>query len=457
VFVAATPFVVLDARTALADLRFEGRHMVLGHLGREEGRALLYYLKEAIPRGWTPVVAVGAVAGIIALLVRPASRREAVVGAVFALTLLAVMGGWRMAAPRYMLPLLPLTAAWAAALPAALTARFRPRAGRAVSLGLAALLLVVPLAALREDLGRSARPDSRSTALAWIREHVPAGSALLMERAGPEPDPDRYLVLYLPFHAVTPHIYDGAYSVPLYATFDLVVLSSAVSGRFLARPRDYPAQASFYDGLARGFEEAAVFEAGEYAGPTIRILRRREDPRLRDVSDIPLSFFDTHRGNVALAEHLSALGTLLVRQHHAEPGFLLLERAVEMAEGSARVWANLGSMRTASGDYSEAVLAFRRAEELDPRDARIALAQGALFDRMGEHRQAGDAYRRAAALDPSAEEALWGLARSLVADDRFGAARSVLQEFLERFPRSARRAAVEAALAELRHMGPGKP
>jgi len=45
----------------------------------------------------------------------------------------------------------------------------------------------------------------------------------------------------------------------------------------------------------------------------------------------------------------------------------------------------------------------------------------------------------------------------LIEDDRFTEARLVLNEFLSRFPRSELRPRASEALAELSHMGPGRP
>jgi tetratricopeptide (TPR) repeat protein len=76
---------------------------------------------------------------------------------------------------------------------------------------------------------------------------------------------------------------------------------------------------------------------------------------------------------------------------------------------------------------------------------------------MGETSQAADAYQEAISRDPAMEEAYLGLARALIAADRYASARAMLEEFLRRFPRSTERGRAEQALAELSRMGPGRP
>jgi len=457
-FAATSPYVLLHLRSALADIGFESRHMALGQLGREQGRAIGYYVLHAIPRGWTPVVAGAAVAGGVWLLARRATRPRALPGALFALVFLLVLGSWRMAAPRYLLPLVPLGAAWAGALVGGIAGLPRPRALSPALAGAGALLLLlVPAVATHRQLeGRGSR-DSRVAAGEWIAEHVPEGSSILLERYGPEPDPDTYVTLYIPFHSLHPHVYDDAYVANLYRTFDYIVLSSGVSARYLAHPREYPREASFYPALAYGFREVAVFDNTSTSGPVIRILEHREDSTLPGIDVLPPAFFTREAGNVPLAEFYSSLGTVLVRQGNEEDGFRLLGEAVDMAPESVQVWGNLGSMRARSGQLEEALLAFRRAQTLAPEDAKVAYNLGTVFAKMGEGDQAAAEFQRAIRYSPSMEAAYLPFARVLVEEVHYAQARAVLRQFLDRFPRSSQRASAEEALQQLELMGPGRP
>ncbi len=458
VFFATSPYVLLDLSTALEDIGFERRHMALGHLGREGGRAWTYYLQQAIPSGWTMLVSILAVLGMGGLLVDGKVRRKALPGIVFGLLTLAVLGSWRMAAARYVLPLAPLGAAWAGFFLATIPGRFGipDRARIPAGTVLIVAVLVWPALSSRGDIRVRGRQDSRIAAGEWISRNVAEGSSILVERYGPTPDPDRFKVLFLPFHGVTPHLYDGAYLPWLYRGFDYIVLSSGVHGRYLSNPREYPHQLVFYRAVDLRLDEVASFSPGRYLGPEVRILKRSQESWSPNL-EVPEGYFALYKGNSPLAEYFSALGTVLVRQGNEEEGFAILQEAVDMDPENPKAWGNLGAMRLRVGLIEEALAAFRHAQEGDPEDPDLWLNLGVLYAQLNEYGQSADAYRRAIQYAPEVEEAYLGLARALVADDRYAEARVVLREFKIRFPRSPRRASAEEALDQLLRMGPGKP
>lgn len=456
-FVATSPYVLLDVKAFLADVEFERRHMQIGHLGREEGRAWSFYLTRALPRGWTWWVMGLAAAGAVLAAIAAGSRRRLLPGLAFALVTLVVLGSWRMAAARYLLPLAPLGAAWAAWGVTAAARRAPGRGGFAAGLVvLGAAAIGGPAVATWSERDPGGRVDSRTAAAAWIRDNVPEGKTLLVERYGPDLSDD-YNVLHLPFHGVTPHVYDPAYAVPLYATFDYVVLSSGVHARYFARPRDYPMQMAFYRDLDARFVPVRTFESGRHPGPTIRILEARPGGAGRTVEDIPREFFEHLEGNSLMAEYLSQLGAVLAGQGNPELAFRVLEEAVQIDPENARVRQNLGAVEIREGRFEDALFSLRRARELDPQNADAIYNLATLFRIQGELRQATEAYNDVIALEPAREGAYIGLARVLVEDGRYGLARAVLNEFLGRFPRSSNRPAAEAALHELAQMGPGRP
>ena len=94
-----------------------------------------------------------------------------------------------MKAERYMLPVLPVAAVFAAAFAAEQAARLRPRFARGPGLVLAGAALVMATPSVLEylrDLDRL-RGDTRTAAQQWIEQNVAAGSFLLIEPYGPEP------------------------------------------------------------------------------------------------------------------------------------------------------------------------------------------------------------------------------------------------------------------------------
>jgi len=459
-FAIASPYVLIDAKNAWADISFERRHMVFGHLGREGGRAWGFYCLHVLPQGLSVPIAILAVLGVVFLLRDRRRRANALVGIAFALIFLGVLGSWRMAAPRYVLPLVSLAAVWASAgiqgLVLAIPAQ-KPRMSRAL-LGFACVIAIaIPAVLSYRAVNERGAADSRPAAAEWIEQHVPAGASLLVERYGPEPDPNQYSVVYLPFHGVAPHLYDAAYIPALYGTFQYFVLSSGVSARYLADIRQYPVQAAFYREMEKSFEEVARFGPSRQTGPEIRILKRREDAEPATLAKLPELFFTQQRGNSSLAEYFSALGTALVKQGNKDFGFRLLKEAVDMDPKSAVVWGNMGAMRLKNGQLDDALAAFRRANEIAPTDSEILYNLGVLYDRMGEARQSAETLTEAIGRDPSLEGAYLVLARALVEDDRYEAARMVLHQFLDRFPRGADRKRAEEALQSLEGMGPGRP
>lgn len=458
VFAATSPYVFLDVKTFLSDLAFERRHMELGHLGREGGRAWLYYLGGVLPQGWTPVLIGLAGVGLLGGMLQSRSRVKVVSGLAFLLLMLFVLSSWRMAAPRYALPLLPILCA-SAALGLSHIFQRVPQSLRSPVLGaaLAVLALSFPVAQSWSAVSHRAKEDSRLACAAWLLENTEEGETILTERYGPELEGSKRNVLYLPFHGVTPHIYDPAYSPVLYSTFDVIVLSSGVSDRYLAHAAEYPAQVAFYKGLDRGFREVKQFPAGEYLGPTLRVLRRQTDVELPDLSGIPKQFFEELQGNRPLAEYFSQLGSVLVRQGNEDLGLQMLAESVEMDRGSARTLGNLGAIQLRLGRYEDALLSLRRAAELDPKNPQISYNLGTLFHAQGEVRQASEHFRSAISKDPAFETAYISLGRALVEDVKYNEARLVLREFLHRFPRSPNVERVNVALKELATMGPGRP
>ena len=200
-------------------------------------------------------------------------------------------------------------------------------------------------------------------------------------------------------------------------TSTYIVLSTGVSSRYLAQPREYPVECAFYYAMDRHFQEVASMRPGVYTGPGIRILKRRPDLPIPDASEIPRSVWEPHKGNTALAEHLSALGTVYVRDGRQDLGFDLLQIAVDMAPESGVVWGNLGSMNLREGRLENALTALRRARDLAPEDADMWFNLATLMSRMGESSQAGEAFQQAINLRPEMEEAYIGLARALIEGD----------------------------------------
>ena len=456
-FVMTSPFVVLDYGAFASDFQSERTRLSAGQLGLSGEPTWTHYAAAGFQRYWTWAAGLLAVGGVALSLFSKRHRGLLLPSVLFVLLFFTVIGSWRAAEDRFSLPLYPVVCVLAAVC-VVFGASLIPGRTRVPVLVIVGSLLTgsAALDAVQaQDRWRS--QDSRAATMDWIEQHVPPGSTILLEQYGPRPDSGKWNVLYLPFHATHPHIYDPAYSPVLYTTFDYVVLSSAMYDRYMRRPFEYPAQTSFYSDLTRGFEESKRFSAGIYSGPTVVVLKKRSDGTLSDLSEIPREFFDSLKGRTEIAEYFSKVGGALVVQGQGDLGYSLINHAVSIDDQSSEVWYNRGTMLLNEGNMEEALLSLRKSRDLSPEDPRPWYALASLQTQDGEFRQAANSYRKVIELDPSQEDAWIGLARVLVENVHYAEARLVLREFLSRFPRSSHRANVESALKELGSMGPGRP
>lgn len=186
VMLAAFPPLLTETRRVLGDVWVEiVLPSRLGWEGLDPAGGYVYYLKVLeVGVGW-PILMLAAI-GVAGALV----RREwpALVVASLPLGMYAVMGDSRIYFARYLLPAVPALVALAAIALDDLARPGRlPPVRRAVAsrLPLALALLAVGWTlpeSLRFDVLLS-RVDTRSTARAWIEQHLPAGARVMVEPA----------------------------------------------------------------------------------------------------------------------------------------------------------------------------------------------------------------------------------------------------------------------------------
>jgi len=289
VFLATTPYAVLDRAAFAHDVGWEKTHYAEGHAGAEaEGNTSLGdYLKlladDLGPEGLV-LVALGA-----ALLVRRDPRGLLVVLA-FPVCYLLFIGRFPVFFPRNLAPVIPALAlvAGAGLVGPIRAAAAAPRGERRRVL---LILLAVAVGALgASDLARNAAtsvshvrtvtlPDTRWAALHWVSEHVPAGARVLREPHTPEVEllttrgRPRLNVKVLDWSVTD--VDPGVLTV-----FDYVVVSDAMYARFVDHPDRYPTEAGRYRALFENFSLEAEFrpEAGRTTGPVIRIYRVPHGP-----------------------------------------------------------------------------------------------------------------------------------------------------------------------------------
>ena len=172
VFVAGSPYVLLDFPAFWRDLSFERLHFAHGH-DADLGRGWWYHLGFTLPvgLGW-PLFLAGLVGFLHWTLRGRDGVRALLVGAV---AYFAVAGSGKVVFMRYMLPLLPLFCVAAGLL---IAGRGR---GRTHMTGLLALILAAPTAwSSYHHSSLLAETDTRVLASRWIEKRVPAGSRIAL-------------------------------------------------------------------------------------------------------------------------------------------------------------------------------------------------------------------------------------------------------------------------------------
>ena len=246
-FFVASPFVILDGRSAWTDLRrIQGQHR-RGWLGFEHDHWAGLSFADRLWEGMGPVLVLAAV-GLVAALLRRRSRADLVLGSfavAYSLSLLPLHSHFS----RYVLPLVPVLGALAGRL-------------RAVA-PLALLLLVVPLAwSVRDDL-RLTRTDTRIVAARWIDAHVPKNAVIAAESSTAVPAGYRVVPLPLPL--------PGEDERPGLDGARWVLASGAVADRVLAAQDVYPRRSAFY---ARLPKPVFRLEPGSrFNGPWVAVYR----------------------------------------------------------------------------------------------------------------------------------------------------------------------------------------
>jgi hypothetical protein len=184
-FAAASPYFLLDLETALSSLRGEARTSHPGADGLSPVGNLIFYAGDVIPGQLSLTAAILAALGLGIAIIRGGTGRRIV--ALFVVAFLLGIGVSPLHWPRWIIPILPLLAVFAAAALETLLARalakprLRPLTGRAVAIGLLALAVLPGLRMGKEAL-RGFRPTTRLLARAWLVEHLPAGAKIVVER-----------------------------------------------------------------------------------------------------------------------------------------------------------------------------------------------------------------------------------------------------------------------------------
>lgn len=179
IFLCGSPYVLLDARTALRDVFYEFRHLGRGH-GVDLEPGWIYHLRFSLRYGLgLPLLAAG-VGGVVLGLVR--RRREDWLPLSFVLAYYGVIGHGQTVFVRYVIPLLPVLCVLGAegVVRGIWAVRWLRGRQRALGLALGVLMILEPgYRSVRHDL-LLAREDTRNMTQQWIGAHIPSGTRIAM-------------------------------------------------------------------------------------------------------------------------------------------------------------------------------------------------------------------------------------------------------------------------------------
>ena len=246
VFLATTPYALLDFATFWHDVQAEARHYATGHPGYESSGVSFGFYAMTATAGIGIAAVVLAAAGALALLQR--DRRALVVAVSFPALYMVLVGLYPVRFDRHAVALLPFIAAFAgvglAAMVDALghdeTTTMPRNMARGLAIALTALTCLS--AAWQAHLSLShvrdvTLPDTRWLARQWIGEHLPAGSRIAREHYTPPLDPTLYDVVDLGYFGLSEGLPPG---------LDYALASSDDFGRFFRHPERYPTRVAGY-------------------------------------------------------------------------------------------------------------------------------------------------------------------------------------------------------------------
>ncbi len=270
-------------------------------------RPYLYHLTHLFPWAMTWPLALLAYAGWLYSLWRMArgDQRDWLLAA-WTLPYFLTVGGWYVKFFRYIIPLLPFLALYAARLVADTqnyTSRLPHHASRITYHAsrithyasylltlLATLAFLAPLLFSLAYLHIYARPDTRLQALAWIKEHIPPGTTVMMEFDASTKfaiHPERFGLDVYDLRVLNHYEVKGrvgrfwqapdvspdekwAYMMEVVDDAAYIVITEAWADVFPRLPHRFPAEAKFYTQLFNGdlgYTLVAQFQECPQLGP----------------------------------------------------------------------------------------------------------------------------------------------------------------------------------------------
>ena len=157
-----------------------------------------------------------------------------------------------------------------------------------------------------------------------------------------------------------------------------------------------------------------------------------------------IAAIEADRGHVRLAESalanarklddkdpaiLNSLGLLAMKRDDVAAARGYFEQATQLDGSFAPAWANLGAVALSYRDYPAAEQAYAKAVQLDPNRWDTRLAHGWALEGLRRPKDARGEYEKVLALRPGQEDALYGKALALKAENDLPAALQAFKEY----------------------------
>ena len=265
----------------------------------------------------------------------------------------------------------------------------RQRGNRATATVVQVLLVLIPMVfLLRVGAQRIPMPEAgiepEQDVAAWLEAELEPGSRVLHDAGFTPPASSRLVYLPLPYHAVEPERYRGAYWRGWFQSFRAFVASERLVVRYLREERNSPSVIRFY--AERTGEARTERTFGTQAGRRTRVLLFTPDP--------DLAFADGWRHRIAggqasglPGEFLAGLGASLVRSERPGAAAELLEEAISAGYRDLGVYINLANAQLALERTFEAGRVLDEARRHHPESIELqynlgmVLVRAKLWDR----------------------------------------------------------------------------
>ena len=158
-----------------------------------------------------------------------------------------------------------------------------------------------------------------------------------------------------------------------------------------------------------------------------------------------LAAIEADRGHIRLAESalnnarklddkdagiLNSLGLLAMRRDDVTAARAYFQQAAQLDASFAPAWANLGAIALQYRDYAAAEQAYGKAVQLDGNKWDTRLAHGWALEGLRKPKDARAEYEKVLALKPGQEDALYGKALALKAENDLPAAMQAFKEYV---------------------------